>query len=62
MTRDRESTRIKRWLAHERPQGAKGDDMAAKKIERLWDLKRTTPLDRDKARSDLNVVGYYRKD
>ena len=58
----RESDRIKHWLAHERPQGSKGDDKAAVLIGRLYDLKRTTPLDRDKARDDLNVVGYYRKD
>jgi hypothetical protein len=58
---ERESEQIKRWLAYERREGRQGDREAARKIERLFDLRRTTPLDRMRARDDLNVVGYFRR-
>lgn len=55
----RESEQIRHWLANERPQGAKGDDEAGRKIMRLFDLKRTTPLSRQHAVRDLGDAGYF---
>ena len=55
----RESEQIKHWLRSERPEGAKGDDEAGRKITRLYDLRRTTPLDRDKAFRDLDDSAYF---
>lgn len=55
----RESEQIRQWLRNERPPGAKGDDEAARKISRLYDLKHTTPLDRDKAQRDLDDSAFF---
>ena len=55
----RESEQINHWLWHERRGGAADDDKAAKLIGRLYDLKRTTTLDRESARDDLNRSAYY---
>lgn len=54
----RESEQIKHWLWNERKDGGKDDDKAAKLIGRLFDLKSTTPLDRERARRDLDDSAY----
>lgn len=55
----RESAAIRHWLANERPGGSHGDGEAARKIGRLSDLRRTTPLDREHAIDDLNRAAYF---
>ena len=57
----RESERIRHWLWYERKEGVRDDNKAGRLIARLSDLRRTTPLDRDHAKRDLNDAGLYRR-